>query len=263
MNYLLDKKTKRNKIFKLALSLLVLVVLFYFQSGIFYGLSFTAHSIFRSFVILGNSVGGGFKNLSSFLTSKKALFLENEQLKSEIDLISARVSNYNSLFDENNQLKETLGRKNEKTPMVLAAILSKPNQSQYDTLIIDVGNDKGVKTGNMVFVLGNVPIGRVAEVYSASAKVVLFSSAGEKTQVVISKTNVFVEAVGRGGGNFEIIMPRDFSLEKGMEIVLPGISPNLLGIIETIISDPSDSLLRALLVSPVNIQEVKFVEVQI
>jgi len=34
------------------------------------------------------------------------------------------------------------------------------------------------------------------------------------------------------------------------------------GTVETIISDPRDSFQKALLVSPVNIQEIKFVEVE-
>ena len=45
--------------------------------------------------------------------------------------------------------------------MILSAILSKPNQSPYDTLIIDVGTQEGLKTGDTVFALGNVPIGRI------------------------------------------------------------------------------------------------------
>jgi len=59
-----------------------------------------------------------------------------------------------------------------------------------------------------------------------------------------------------------MILPRDFVLEKGNEVVLPGITPYTLGVVETIISDPRDSFQKALLVSPVNIQELKFVEVE-
>jgi len=58
-------------------------------------------------------------------------------------------------------------------------------------------------------------------------------------------------------------LPRDFVLEKRTEIILPGITPYIVGIVETIISDPRDSFQKALLVSPVNIQELKFVEVEL
>jgi len=59
-----------------------------------------------------------------------------------------------------------------------------------------------------------------------------------------------------------MILPRDFVLEKGNEVVLPGITPYVLGIVQSILSDPRDSFQKALLVSPVNIQELKFVEVE-
>jgi cell shape-determining protein MreC len=159
-------------------------------------------------------------------------------------------------------MKEILGRKNEKTNLILTSILSKPNKSLYDTLIVDVGSKNGVSFGQRVFALGNVPIGSISEVYPNYSKVILYSSPGEKTEVVISGRDAFMQVVGRGGGNFEMLLPRDLILEKGAEAVLPGITPFTLGIVQAILSDPRDAFQKALLVSPVNIFELKFVEVE-
>lgn len=272
MNYLLDKKIRKNRFLKLAFSVAILIVLIYFQSGVFYGLSFITHALFRPVLILGNNIGDKFGTIGSFFASKKSLFLENEKLKSEINSTSARISNYNSLSYENMELKEILGRKDEKTTMILTSILGKPNQSPYDTLVVDAGDDKGIKVGDMVFVLGNIPVGRIDLVYSHSSKVVLFSSAGEKTEVIVplghsattgeAVEDIFVEAIGRGGGNFEILLPRDISLGEGTEVTLPGINPYVLGVVEKVISDPRDSFQKVLLASPVNIQELKFVQIE-
>jgi cell shape-determining protein MreC len=262
MSYLLDKKTQRKKIFKIALGVVILFFLFYFRSGIFNGLSYVSQGLFRPVLILGNSVGGKFGNLGSYFISKNSLYLQNQKLQVDLSFDEARMNNYDSVVAENVGLKEILGRKNEKVPMTLATILSKPNQSVYDTLIIDAGTAEGIKIGNIVFALGDVPIGRVAEIYSNSSKVVLFSNAGEKTQVVVSGKDIFLEVVGRGGGNFETIMPKDFTLQKGDQVVLPGINPYVLAITETIISDSRDPFTKALLSSPVNVQELKFVEVE-
>ena len=273
MSYLLDKKIKRKKIFQIALGAVVLIILFYFRSGIFNGLSYASQGLFRPVLILGNSIGEKFKSLNSFFISKNSLYLQNQSLQSQLNEDKAKISNYDSVVAENASLKEILGRlpaqagKNRKTNMTLAAILSKPNQSIYDTLIIDAGAKEGIKTGNIVFALGNVPIGRVDVVYYNSSKVILFSNAGEKTQAVISGKparaggDVFIEVIGRGGGNFEMIMPKDFTLQKEDQVVLPGINPYILAIVETIISDPRNPFTKALLSSPVNIQELKFVEV--
>src|SRR3989344_6114197 len=270
MNYLLDKKLKRKKFSYIVFFVISLVILFYFRMNIFYGLSYVSTAIFRPVFILGNNIGGKLANISSFFISKNSLISENKNLKSQLSEDKAQLSNYNFILSENTKLKEILGRKIQKANMVLATILAKPNQSPYDTLIIDAGTKQGLQTGNMVFALGhsstdealgNIPIGPVAEIYADSSKIILFSNAGEKTQAMIG--SVSIKIIGRGGGNFEMILPRDIVLQKGDPAVLPGITPYVLGIIEIIISDPRDSFQKALLVSPVNIRELKFVEVEI
>ncbi len=261
MSYLLDKRSKRNKYYKIALGVVVLLFLLYFKLVIFNGFSYGSSIVFRPVLTFGNSLGEKLKNVRSFFDSKNSLLLENENLKSKLNENNAISLNYNSILAENASLKEILGRKSEHTPMTLAAILAKPNQSLYDTLVIDAGSGQGLRKGDQVFALGNVPIGRVAEVYPKTSKVILFSNSGEKTQVIISGKNVFMELTGRGGGNFEMILPRDFVVQKGDEVVLPGITPYVVGIVETILSDPRDAFQKALIVTPLNIQELKFVEV--
>ena len=262
MSYLLDKKAKQKKALQSIFFLIILLALFYFRLNIWNGLSYVVGSIFRPVLVLGNNAGEKFSNFTSYFASKNSLYLENENLKAQISESEADRANYASVVADNESLKEILGRKNEKMNLVLSAILEKPNQSPYDTLVIDAGANNGIKAGDKVFAVGNVPIGRVDTVYPNSSKVVLYSTSGEKTQVVIGK-GIFMELVGRGGANFEMIVPRDLTLVKGDQVTLPGITPYIIGIVETIISDPRDPFQKALLTSPVNIQELKFVEVEI
>ncbi|KKP86002.1 MAG: hypothetical protein UR88_C0001G0004 [Candidatus Nomurabacteria bacterium GW2011_GWA1_35_8] len=262
MSYLLDKQIKKNKFIKYLILITFLFIFIYFRFSIFNGLSYVSSIIFRPVFILGNNIGEKLSTAGSYFYSKNSLSLENKDLKSKLNEQEARMANYNSILDENFKIKEILGRKNEKANMVLAGILSKPNQSPYDTLIIDVGANSGVIIGHKVFALGNIPIGYIAETYSNSSKVILYSNPGEKTEIVIVGRDTFVQIVGRGGGNFEIVLPRDFVLEKGTEAILPGIMSYTVGIVQTTISDPRDSFQKVLLMSPVNIQELKFVEVE-
>lgn len=240
----------------------LIIFLFYFRSGLFYELSFVGHIFFRPVLVVANNINNKLSKISLLFVSKNSLLVENQDLKNKLNEQESLMANYNSVLDENIKIKEIFGRKNDKTPMILATILSKPNQSPYDILVIDSGAEQRIKTGNMVFAFGNVPIGRVAEVYSSSSKVVLFSTNKEKTQVILSGKDIFLEVTGRGGGNFEMILPRDFVLQKGDQVILPGINPRVLAVFETIISDPRDSFEKALLASPVNVQELKFVEVE-
>ena len=232
------------------------------RSSIFSIFSSFSNIIFRPVFILGNNLGESFSNFNSAFFYRESILKENEDLKLKISENLVNQANYNAVLDENLKLKEILGRKTEKENLVLAAILAKPNQSLYDTLIIDAGKNQGLFLMDKVFALGNIPIGYVATLYPNSSKVILFSNAGEKTDGVISGKDIFVQLIGRGGGNFEVVMPLNLNFENGAEIVLPGIKPYLLATFEKIISDPRDSYKKALFVSPVNIQELKFVEVK-
>ena len=262
MSYLLDKKNQRKKIFNYAIFVFFILVFFYFRTPVFQFLSSMSLIIFRPVLVLKNSATTIFSDLSTAFSFKNSLSKENENLKTKLAENNVLILNYNSILDENNKIKEILGRKNDKATMLLSAILSKPNQSLYDTLILDVGIEDGAQDGDLVFALGNIPIGRIFKAYSKSSKVILFSNSGEKTEVVVSK-DIFMEIVGRGGGNFEMTLPRDFVLEKGNSVSLPGIFPYIVAIVKTIVSDPRDSFAKALLTSPVNIQELKFVEIRI
>lgn len=261
MSYLLDKRLQRKKFVKILVLTVVLLVLIYFHSPIFNRLSSATHIILRPMLVAGGGISEKFSNLSVYFKFKSTLQQENENLKSQLGEVWAKVANYNSVLDENSKLKDILGRKNEKTNLVLASILSKPNQTPYDTIIIDAGQKQGIREGGLVLASGFVPIGLVSLAYPDSSKVILFSNPGEKTEIVIAGRDVFMQLVGRGGGNFEMVLPRDFFIEKGAEVHLPGIIPYVVAKVETIISDPRDAFQKALLASPVNIFELKFVEI--
>lgn len=262
MSYLLDKKLKRKNLNKIIFIIIILFLVFYFRNPIFRGLSFVGHTIARPVLILGNGIENKFSNIGSYFYFKKSLNKENEDLKNQLNGMLARVSNYNSVLDENIKLKDILGRKTEGKEFIVASILSLGRESIYGTVVIDAGKNQNIHEGKRVFALGNIPIGRVSEVYADSSKVVLYSNPGENTEVVLGGKDVFMTAVGRGGGNFEMLLPRDFVLDIGTEIDLPGTHPYILGYVASIVSDPRDAYQKALLRSPINIFELKFVEVE-
>jgi len=262
MSYLLDKKLKKKRVQRILVGIVLLFVVLYFRAGILGGFSVVAQQSARPFVFLGSKVGNYFYNFGAYFSAKKIISLENETLKLKLAESEARMSNYNSILDENLKMKEILDRKKIKNDLILANVLMKPNRSLYDTFLIDVGRGNGVLVGQKVFALGDIPVGYIGEVAPSTSKVVLYSSPGEKTDVIINGKDVTMSVSGRGGGNFEMILPRDFVIEQGAEIILPGIVPLTLAKVATIVSDPRDSYQKALLVSPVNLFELKFVEVE-
>lgn len=261
MSYLQDRKIKNKHIKKVIAVIAIIFILIYFNAPVFRGLSKVTHAIFRPVITLGNNIGEGLGSSGAFFKSKRALNIRNEELLNQVAEYEAEMANYNTLLLENSELKKTLERSGSND-FILGSILSKAHKSAYDTLVIDIGIEDGINIGDEVFALGDIPIGRIDQIYTKTSKVVLYSTPAEKKEVVVGDKNIYLEAIGRGGGNFEMNIPRDMVLTPGTEVVLPGIFPYTLAKVETIISDPRDSFVKALLVSPVNIQELKFVEVK-
>ncbi|MBP9748511.1 MAG: rod shape-determining protein MreC [Candidatus Pacebacteria bacterium] len=260
MSYLLDREHKRKKYKTAFLVAVIFLILFYFRTGIFHGLSYASTTVFRPFLVLKNGTVTKFGELAAYFSSKNSLTKHIEDLEQTKIEAEARMANYNALAAENESLKEILGRKKEEVPMTVAAILGRDVSNPYDTIIIDAGEAHGVVTGARVFALGNVPIGRVDSTFSKTAKVILFSTSGEITSVNMRDT--LFDLVGRGGGDFELVLPRDFILEAGEQATLPGLTPYAVATVADIISDPRDSFKKALLVSPINIGELKFVQIE-
>ncbi|MBP6866247.1 MAG: rod shape-determining protein MreC [Candidatus Pacebacteria bacterium] len=263
MSYLQDKKRKNKKNLRVFFVVLSITLFIFFSATIFSFFSASSHFVLTPVVSLGRRIGNNLSNINVFFASKKALIEENNELKNKVLEREARLANHEALFNENEKIKEILLRKPEGRQMVLAGILGNPNQSPYDTLIIDAGSDVGIVVGNHVFAYGDVPVGVVSEVSGRTAKVMLYSTYGQKQSAVLSGSDTFIELIGRGRGNFEVVLPRDFELVNGTLALLPGINPYTIAEVTDVISDPRDPFKKALLKSPINIFELKFVEVQI
>jgi len=197
----------------------------------------------------------------NLLLSKDSLIRENENLKLQIDKDKRDMILKDVLSAENDDLKIALNRKDLNKKSILSIILVKPFLSPYDTLIIDVGNDQNISVGDKVVADGNTFIGYVSEVYNNTSKVVLYSSPGEKVNVLIGNSNIEKEAVGMGGGNFEVDVPREVDVKEGDSIIMPSISPNVFGVISKIEYQSADAFQKVLFNSPVNVSELKWVYV--
>lgn len=265
MNYLRDKRlsvARRKKgAGAVIIAVFFILLLAVFRGPIFAFFSAALNRVGRPIWSSSGAAAQDVSALSGSLRSKQSILDENQGLQDQILEETASVADREVLLEENSQLKEILGRKASPN-MVLAAILAKPNKSIYDTMIVDVGEDLGISKGARVFAYGDELLGTVSEVYADTSLVDLYSTPGEKTDVVLGAGNSYVQATGRGGQNFEITVPADQVIEPGTAVVLPGITPYVLADVTSVISDPRDPFQKILLTSPVNIQDLKFVEIE-
>jgi cell shape-determining protein MreC len=261
MNYLLKssnfeerKKKARNNIFIITIILIIAIIIL--STGPAKRLLFfVAEPVWK----IENSI----KNSDFFEYFKAKGVLINEKLAIEQKLFLAgnMIALNDSLQKENDNLKDLLGRKETKKKTVLALVLVKPPQTPYDLLTIDVGEDFGVQVGNKVIANGNVYLGEVSDVLAHSAKVTLYSTPDRKLSVVLGSSSISVEAIGIGGGNFNIFLPREVEVKENDVIVIPAITSNIFGIVEKVNFKETDSFQTVLFKSPVNISELSFVEV--
>ncbi len=199
---------------------------------------------------------------TSFLTNfhiKRSLIYENDQLHAEIDRMQAQVLDRNLLEEKVLKLEEALGRAGSDN-RVTASVLAGPGRSPYDTLVIDAGAEHGIAVGDVVVYAGAGAIGAIAEVSNSSAKILLYSSAGQEHFVLVGANALPATARGRGMGNFEAKVPQGSVVAVGDTVLLPKDSL-IIGVVQLVEENPASPFVTIFFRTPFNIAEIRSVEV--
>jgi len=255
MNYQLKSKPKKNVAFgrawKITLVFCFLVFIFSrISPTLFYKI---IEPVSRPLMSIREAFSEGFENRFSFILSKKNIIDENNTLKEKLAEASLSLLNMQVLESENQFLKGI----REEGNLMLARIISRPNISPYDTLIVDTGG-KQITVGARVF--GNkVLLGEVVEVYGYTAKVALFSGSGVETNVEVVPSGITLVLFGQGGGNFRATVPKDFPVETGNVTIVPSYTSSIIAKVVSVDETEADSFKTLYLSYPVNIFEIPWV----
>lgn len=195
---------------------------------------------------------------SDFFRFRQSYIDENNSLKSQIASLEAELSSRSSLSREESVVLTQLGRV-ATSGSIAATVLVRPPQSLYDTLVIDAGKNESIRVGQEVSLPEGPLLGTVSEVFYNTAKVKLFSSAGEKINAVLERSNLSVALEGIGGGNFKIVVPRETPVEVGDRILSTDAFAHLVGVVGAIKVEPTDSFKEVLAKGPSNIFNLRFV----
>lgn len=205
-------------------------------------------------------LSGALKGISEPFYSKKNIISENESLKRRVlelesENLLLRIKTHELSF-----LEDAL-RVRVSDNSIFARVLSKPPQSPYDFLNVEVGEEQGISVGARVFSSG-IAIGLVSEVGSKVSRVELFSRPGSEISAESLQTaNTFV-LKGRGGGNFETLVPSSVNLSVGEIFIIPGSQSFAVARLERIESRETDSFKKIFLSSPEAIFSLRFVEIE-
>ena len=192
------------------------------------------------------------------LESKEKLFEENKFLAQELASAQERLLILSVLQEDNRKLQELEGR-SKKEKSTLAAVLLSPPLSPYDILVLDVGAREGISSGDLVRSTNGSPLGRITEVFRDFSRAELFSTPGMETAIRIGEKGIQGKAKGIGGGEFQIILPREFEIAQGDPVVFPELSASPFGIVGSVVYQETDFLQLVSFRSPVNVRELSYV----
>mgnify|MGYP001581860918 CR=1 FL=1 len=243
-----------------AISLCLAILLYHPTRDIISSITYRgAQSIF----VIGNAASDSLANLFGSFRAKNSLVKENSDLREEISRMQAQVLDRNLLEERLQMIEESRGHL-EDDNRVISTVISTPWRSPYDTLVIDRGEEVGIRQGDLVVYAGSSALGRIVEVYPSGAKIMLFSSPQEKElAVLIGESRIPAKSRGRGMGNFEAKMPQGSAISVGSDVLLVEDPSIILGVVGLVEEKDSTLLMRVLFRTPFNIAEVRQVEVLI
>ncbi len=180
-----------------------------------------------------------------------------------IDELRAQIDSFKLIEQEHKTILAELGQK-KPNEVLLGHVLVLPPKSVYDTLIIDIGAAQGVVVGKRIYAGNQILLGEIEEVQKNTAKAKLYSSPDQKYDVIIgvASPSVRATAVGRGGGMFEALVPREAKVEVGDLVTIPDITNSVYGKVEHIVTDPARAFDSVLFTGPIQLQSLRRVYVE-
>ena len=181
-----------------------------------------AISPLRSLVSLPATAGNW---MSEWFTAHTELLEENEKLKDQSRILSARLQKLEILAEENARLRSLLGSSRKIADDVIVAELLSVDQNPYRQLIeINRGTSEGVEIGNAVIDDFGV-MGQVIHVNLQSATIILISDPEHAIPVQFIRSGTRSVAFGRGSTRqLELrYLPATADIVIGDELVTSGL----------------------------------------
>lgn len=201
---------------------------------------------------VGNSFYDALGKIPKMLLNDSELVAENEKLLNEIEKLRAETADHEALKTENQRLRESLKLKPESN-FISAFVLAKPPQVPLDSLYLNAGTRDGIENGSLVFAGERILIGKIVEASKNKSVASLNSSAGAVSFGFVARTGELIEIKGGGGGHLEAVVPIDFDVLVGDEIMTSGSSEYLIAVVGAAEEDQSSGFKKIFMSMPVDV----------
>lgn len=175
---------------------------------------------------------------------------ESIELKNKIVELEAIAADKALLTEENNELRTLLEFKKLNENYAAGVVVSKSEGTPNGLLKAKVLSER-VEVGSKVK-RNDLVIGEVVEKNDNLILISLYSYPGKSTKAFFGKEKIEVEARGLGGGVFEVFIPKAYPAKLQDALILPDISPNFLGSVQSVQSSPEETFQRILVGLPTN-----------
>ncbi|SKA94531.1 rod shape-determining protein MreC [Caloramator quimbayensis] len=155
--------------------------------------------------------GQRINNMVYYISSITSLRKENLRLNLEIQSLNKKLIEYERYKRENEELMSLLNLKNthQNTKFTSANVIGKVGENWFDIIIIDVGEDDGIKKGQYVLASQGL-VGQVIEVNKNTSKVLTILDEKSNIPGKVSSTGEDGMVVGEGNSLKEKMCKIDY-----------------------------------------------------
>jgi rod shape-determining protein MreC len=216
-------KKRESRLLIVTLLLIALLLLF---TAPFYFRPLAA-SVFYPFQMVSSLLWKGVVSTPAFVFNLGNLSRENKELKGEVAALSARLSTYAELEQENKRLRAALNFKTIHSyggKLLPAKVIARGPSPLFSTLQVDQGSRSGVHL-NMPVIVPEGLVGKVIEVAPYSAKVLLLFDAESRVAAVDARSRDFGVVEGGYPGKLRLqYVDSGATLKEGDAVVTAQIS---------------------------------------
>lgn len=197
--------------------------------------------------------------LPTYIRDRASILERQRELERELAAVTGDRASASRLSRENEELRSLLSAGTHER--IAAGVIMRPNETPYDTLLIDRGSRDGIQKHAAVFGPDDVVLGTIAKVYPESALVTLVTTPGTVSTAYIYGPDIYTEAIGQGGGVLQVGVSQGVEINKGNLVVMPSIDPGIFGTISHVESSESSPEQYGYVTSPLSMREIRLVSV--
>ncbi len=207
-------------------------------------------------------------NTLSFFIKLKDLRTENLQLLEKNYDLESRLSKIKETEHENKILREQAGVKNESTAQnfLLARVIGIPFSNENSEVLIDKGQEDGIKLGQTVLYKGFL-VGSVVDVFAHRSTVVFITSPKLNVAVLNQRRECRAKGITTGSYGTSLLMDKillDEEIATGDIVVTSGqdgvFKPGLIaGKVVEVVTTPTEPIKKAKIETLVDLNKLELV----